>query len=262
MSSSNPPPVFEKHPLEGPILHAMSCGKAVYLVVLLDHPGAADAKLIDIAINWQPAMLKSDFLLAESPFPGGQWFESEGKSEAEILEGLDRAAAELNPFIDEMLARRRLDDSHLALVGFSQGADLALHVALRRKKAPGAVVAFSGLHYLPQSIADAASKPDMLLVHGDADPVAPLDVMTRAKEALKAQDVPVKSMTRKGTGHMIDDDAVMGCDTFLPKTMIKPKKPKIDPADYDHPDAHAHDAHDHDHEHDDHDHDHDHDHAH
>jgi len=255
--SSAPQPVFEKHPLEGPILHAMSCGKAVYLVVLLDHQGAADAKLIDIAINWQPAMLKADFLLAVPPAPNGQWFESEGKSEAEILEGLDKAAAELNPFIDEMLARRRLDDSHLALVGFSQGADLALHVALRRKKTPGAVVAFSGLHYLPQSISEITSKPDMLLVHGDADPVAPLEVMTRAKEFLKTQDVPVKSMTRKGTGHMIDDDAVMGCDTFLPKTMIKPKKPKIDPADYDHPDdVHAHD--DHDHEHDDHDHDHDH----
>jgi len=253
--SSTPQPVFEKHPLEGPILHAMSCGKAVYLVVLLDHQGAADAKLIDIAINWQPAMLKADFLLAEPPFPNKQWFESEGKSEPEILEGLDKAAAELNPFLDEMLARRRLTDRHLALVGFSQGADLALHVALRRKQPVGAVVAFSGLHYLPQSISEITSKPQMLLVHGDADPVAPLEVMTRAKEFLKAQDVPVKSMTRKGTGHRIDDDAIMGCDTFLPKTMIKPK---VNPADYDHPDDHAHDDHDHDHEHDDHDHDHEH----
>jgi phospholipase/carboxylesterase len=243
---------------EGPCLAAMSCGKPVYLVVLLDEPGAADAKLIDIAINWQPTMLKADFLLAEAPLPGktpgsGKWFETEGKSPADIQAGIEAAAASLNAFLDEMLAKRRLDDSHLALVGFSQGADLALHVGLRRAKTMGSIVAFSGTYCAAETLgADIKAKPQILLVHGDADPFAPLDAMTKTKDALKALDVPVKSMSRKGTAHMIDDDGVMGCEAFLAKTLIKPKI-KAEAHDHDH-DDHSHDDHTHD--------DHDHDHAH
>jgi phospholipase/carboxylesterase len=252
---------------EGPTLAAMSCGKPVYLVVLLDEPGAADAKLIDIAINWQPTMLKADFLLAEAPLPGkdgksAKWFETEGKSQDEILAGIREAAAALNTFLDEMLAKRRLGEDHLALVGFAQGAELALHVGLRRPKAMGSIVAFSGALHAPELLAsEITSKPQILLVHGDADPVTPFEEMTKAKEALKAYDVPVKSMSRKGTGRMIDDDGVMGCEAFLAKTLIKPK---VKREDYDHPDDHGHDDHSHD-EHDDHDHEHDHedhDHAH
>jgi phospholipase/carboxylesterase len=251
---------------EGPCLAAMSCGKPVYLVVLLDEPGAADAKLIDVAINWQPTMLKADFLLAEAPLPGktpgsAQWFETEGKSPSEIQAGLEDAAKALNMFLDEMLAKRRLDDSHLALVGFAQGADLALHVSLRRPKTMGSVVVFSAAYNLGEvKGAEITAKPQILLVHGDADPVAPIEAMTKTKEVLKALDVPVKSMTCKGTGRMIDDDGVMGCEAFLAKTLIKPKV-KAENHDHDH-DDHGHDDHGHDdHGHDDHAHD-DHDHAH
>jgi phospholipase/carboxylesterase len=253
---------------EGPCLAAMSCGKPVYLVVLLDEPGVADAKLIDVAINWQPTMLKADFLLAEAPLPGKQpgsakWFETEGKSQQEIQAGLEEAASSLNTFLDAMLTKRHLQDGHLALVGFAQGADLALHVALRRRKAMGSVVAFSAAYNVGDvNGAEITAKPQILLVHGDADPVAPLDAMTKTKEALKALDVPVKSMSRKGTGRMIDDDGVMGCEAFLAKTLIKPKV-KAEDHDHDHEhDDHGHDDHAHDdHAHDDHAHD-DHDHAH
>jgi phospholipase/carboxylesterase len=137
------------------------------------------------------------------------------------------------------------------LVGFSQGADLALHVALRRRKAMGSVVAFSATYSGAETTgAEITAKPQILLVHGDADPFAPLEAMTKTKEALKALDVPVKSMSRKGTGHMIDDDSVMGCEAFLAKTLIKPKV-KVEDHDHDH-DDHSHDDHtheDHDHAH-------------
>ncbi|WP_036257305.1 alpha/beta hydrolase [Methylocapsa aurea] len=236
---------------EGACLAAMSCGKPVYLVVLLDEPGAADAKLVDIAINWQPTMLKADFLLAEAPLPGKQpnsrkWFETESKSTDEIQAGIKEAAAALNTFLDEMLAKRRLDDSHLALVGFSQGADMALHVGLRRPNTIGGIVAFSGTYSGGEAeSAEIVAKPQILLIHGDADPVAPLDAMTKTKEALKALDAPVKSMTRKGVEHLIDDDGVMACETFLAKALIKPKVKK---ENHDH-DHHEHDDHDHDHGH-------------
>ncbi|HYP58140.1 MAG TPA: phospholipase, partial [Beijerinckia sp.] len=72
------------------------------------------------------------------------------------------------------------------------------------------------------------------LVHGNADEVVPYERMTEAKTALKALDVPVKSMTRKGLGHTIDDDGVMAAGNFLVDVMV-PKK--------------VHDDHDDDHDH-------------
>ena len=51
----------------------------------------------------------------------------------------------IDAFLDEELARLGLDESRLALVGFSQGAMMAMHVGLRRPRAPAAIVGYSGL---------------------------------------------------------------------------------------------------------------------
>jgi phospholipase/carboxylesterase len=58
----------------------------------------------------------------------------------------------LDAFLDRALAERRLPESHLALVGFSQGAMLGLHVGLRRPRQMGAIVAFSGAVYDAESL--------------------------------------------------------------------------------------------------------------
>ena len=47
------------------------------------------------------------------------------------------------------LMRHKLPPSALALVGFSQGTMMALHVGLRRAAAPAAIVGYSGLLVVP-----------------------------------------------------------------------------------------------------------------
>ena len=89
-----------------------------------------------------------------------------------LWRGVSNAAAALNAFLDDQLAALGLDDSALALVGFSQGTMLALHVALRRPRAVAALVGFSGLLIEPGRLAsEIVSRPPVLLVHGDADDV-------------------------------------------------------------------------------------------
>jgi phospholipase/carboxylesterase len=137
---------------------------------------------------------------------------------------------------------------------------LALHVGLRRPKQMGAIVAFSGAVYDTGSLADEIrSRPPVLMIHGEADPIVPFATMTASKELLKANGVPAKSMRRPGMGHEMDDDGIIAAGDFLTATVIS--KPAADDHDHDHDHHdhdHDHDHHDHDHDH----HDHDHDHAH
>ncbi len=208
--------------LEGPSLAALSCGKAVWLVVLLHGVGADGNDLIDLALNWQPIVPKAEFVALHAPFPfdqapvGRQWFSIADRSPDKILGGIRTAAAILDPCLDELLAKRRLDDSHLALVGFSQGAMMALHVGLRRRKKIAGVVAFSGALVAPETLgAELASRPPVLLVHGEGDDVVPFAAMAEAKETLKAAEVPVRALRRPGLGHAIDDDGVIAAGDFL-----------------------------------------------
>ncbi|MDI4657326.1 alpha/beta hydrolase [Xanthobacter autotrophicus] len=217
----------------GPKIAALSCGKPAWLVVLLHEEGADGQKVIDLALNWAPEMPKADFLAAEAPFPApsaGPW---------------------LDTFLDRMLAERRLPDSHLALVGFSQGAMLALHVGLRRTASPALIIGFCGALPEAEDLAgEIRARPPVLLIHGEEDAVVPFEQMVATRERLKALGVPAKSMRRPGLGHAIDDDGILAAGGVLAATLVKTPAAK---ADHDH-DDHDHDDHDHDHDHDDHDH--------
>jgi len=220
-------PGLSRPDLEGRSYAPLSCGKTVYLVVLLHGIGVDGNDLIDIAVNWQPNLLKAEFLAMHAPFPfdqapvGRQWFSIADRSPEKILEGMRTATGIVNQFLDESLAKRRLDDRHLALVGFSQGAMVALHTGLRRPKT-GAIVSF------PRAF---VARPPVLLVHGDQDEIVPYERMGEAKVALKALDVPVKSMTRKGLGHTIDETGIAAAGNFLHDALV-PKKATDDHDDH------------------------------
>ncbi|MGD9659306.1 MAG: alpha/beta hydrolase [Methylocystis sp.] len=223
--------------VEGPKIAALSCGKPAYLVVLLHGPGSSGAAIIDQALNWAPTMPKADFVAAEAPFPcasgGRQWFENADATPAAINDGIRATAPLLDAFLDDMLAQRRLPDSHLALVGFSHGAMLALHVGLRRPKPMAAIVAFSGALYDERALVeDIASKPPVLMIHGEADPIVPFSAMTATKERLKALGAPVKSLRRPGLGHAMDDDGVLVAGDFLSAFVVH--KPAASAQDHDH----------------------------
>lgn len=232
----------------GPKIAALSCGKPVYLVVLLHAEGGDGQAVIDLALNWAPTMPKADFLAAEAPFAGAgtggrRWFETAEMTPAAIDAGLRTAAPWLDAFLDEMLAQRRLDDGHLALVGFSQGAMLALHVGLRRARPPASIVAFSGALHDGESLArEIRALPPVLMIHGEADPVVPFADMTATRERLKVLGVPAKSMRRPGLGHETDDDGILAAGDFLTATVAR--KPAAgepdDDHDHDHDDPHEH----------------------
>src|SRR3954454_2612096 len=143
--------------LTGPSLPAKS-GAAKQLVVFLHGYGADGADLIELGQHWRSLLPDAAFVsphaherCAGAPM-GRQWFAlsaargvDDARSADDRLKGAEAARPVIDAFIDEELARLGIDESRLALCGFSQGAMMALHVGLRRKRAPAAIVGFSGM---------------------------------------------------------------------------------------------------------------------
>ena len=181
------------------------------LVVFLHGWGADGNDLIGLASGWSARLPDARFVAPHAPDPceanpfGRQWFSLADTDAAAMTAGAARAAPAINQFLDQELARARLSDDDLALVGFSQGTMMALYVALRRPRACAAVVGYSGALVGADLLARAMrSCPPVLLVHGDADPIVPVSLLPAAADALNRLAVPVRTHVVPGLGHGID----------------------------------------------------------
>lgn len=201
--------------LSGPSFPPASGGKPKQLVILLHGYGADGQDLIGLAPQWSSFLPDAEFVSPDAPFPcemsphGRQWFGITDRRPETMLAGVRMAAPIVDDFISEQLAQRGLDDSQLALVGFSQGTMMSLFVALRRERPCAAVVGYSGRLIGAELLADELrSRPPMLLVHGDADPMVPVQCLPEAVEALQAAGVQVGAHVSPGVGHGIDPEGL------------------------------------------------------
>ncbi len=192
------------------------------LVVLLHGYGADGRDLLGLAPSWARLLPHAEFVAPDAPFPcemapsGHQWFSFEDRSAEMLLAGAQAAAAMLDGFLDDLLHDRGLGDDRLALVGFSQGTMMALHVAPRRRRCAAAVLGFSGALLAPDLLPrDILSRPPMLLIHGDADQVVPFASLAVAQAGLQAVGVPVTARALPGLGHGIDERGLAEGGRFL-----------------------------------------------
>lgn len=203
---------------------AAAAGKARSLVVFLHGYGANGADLLDIGDVLAPHLPDTAFVapdaaerIAGAP-SGYQWFSIprfDGSSEVTAAAGLQRAAEDVNDFLDQRLKYEGLGPEALALVGFSQGAMMALEVAPRRAVAPAAVVAISGRLIQPERLGEATAKPPVLIMHGDQDQVVAFDEMALAANALSEAGFDAYGHVMQGMGHGISQDGLASMLGFL-----------------------------------------------
>lgn len=201
-------------------------GETRSAVVFLHGYGANDADLMGLADPLAEHLPDTLFVAPDAPeiipgMPTGlQWFPIpwiDGSSEEEAERGMIAAAADLNAFLDALMVDEDLLPEQVVLFGFSQGSMMALHVAPRREDEVAGVVAFSGRILSPDMLKDATqSRPPILLVHGDADDVVPVQSMPEAAEALEeAGWKDVFAHVMKGTGHGIAPDGLNVALAFM-----------------------------------------------
>ena len=149
--------------LSGPSAAPAAGGPPRQLVVLLHGVGADGADLITLSQAMGPLLPNARFVAPNGPEPcdmapvGYQWFSLSDRDPAKMLAGVLRSAPLIDAFIDEELARDGLGDHQLALLGFSQGTMMSLHVAPRRPQAMAAVLGFSGALLAPEKLAAEVS---------------------------------------------------------------------------------------------------------
>lgn len=199
------------------------------LVVVLHGVGASGADLAPLGRFWAKLLPSAAFASpdAPEPFDGGgrirQWFSLTGITAANRPE---RVAA-ARPAFDRLLAgildehgfADRLD--RVALVGFSQGAIVALDAAMRGRWPVAAVVALSGRLASPEPLSPP-DRTDVLIMHGALDPVVPVAEGDHAAAALAARGVALHYHVLPNVGHEIAPEAVRLAGGFLAERLGAP----------------------------------------
>jgi phospholipase/carboxylesterase len=212
--------------LTGPSRAPKSGAAAKQLVILLHGIGADGNDLIGLAPFYQEMLPDALFVAPNAPFPfdmapfGYQWFSIQDMHARTRLNGVRQAAPALDAFIDHELARLHLSEDRLALIGFSQGAMMALHVGLRRDKAVAGIISHSGMLVGENLLAgELRSRPPVLLTHGAIDEVLPVQALPVAEGNLRSAGVPVEVHVMPGLGHGIDEATIRLDLDFLSKTL-------------------------------------------
>jgi len=203
-------------------------GSTRSIVVFVHGYGANGADLLGLADPLGEHMPDTLFIspdapeaCAGAPMPMAyQWFPIpwiDGSSEEEANAGLIRAAEDLNAFLDGVMVDEDLLPEQVAVLGFSQGTMMALHVLPRREDPVAAIAAFSGRLLQPEGLADeVVCRPPVLLIHGDMDDVVPPQSLPAAAEALQdAGWSEIYAHVMKGTGHGIAPDGLSVALAFL-----------------------------------------------
>lgn len=216
----------EQAGLSGPNFPPASGGPAKQLVILLHGLGADGSDLIGLAPLLSRVLPNAEFLAPNGPeacdtAPSGfQWFSLQDRTPTRIETGVRAAAELLEDYIDTQLEEREIDDNKLALIGFSQGCMMALHVGLRRHVAPAAILGYSGMLAAPDKLgAEITCRPPVLLVHGEADPIMPHQMLVSAQTGLEGVGVEVQTLSRPDLGHGIDEEGIRHGAALLQRTL-------------------------------------------
>jgi phospholipase/carboxylesterase len=201
--------------LDGPRMPPARGGKPDALVILLHGYGSNGADLISLAPYWAKLLPGAAFVSpnAIEPVPqapgGYQWFPISNLDPRLMEHGARQAAQSVDRFIDRELEKYGLPPSRLALVGFSQGTMMSLHVGLRRETPVAGVLGYSGVLVGGKTIKDEMrAKPPVLLVHGDRDPMIPITAMFDSAEALAAAGHGAQWHVSYGIPHSIGQDGL------------------------------------------------------
>jgi phospholipase/carboxylesterase len=212
--------------LDGPVALPASGGAPRSLVILLHGYGSNGQDLIGLSPYWRPALPNTLFVAPDAPQPcpgapgGRQWWALTNLTQQARADGVRQSAGVLNAFIDRQLDRHGLTDEQLALVGFSQGTMMALHVGPRRARALAGIVGYSGMLADPDALAvEVLTKPPVLLIHGDADPVLPVAALHQAEASLSALGFAVSARVSPGLQHSIDEAGLRLGQQFLSQVL-------------------------------------------
>ena len=197
-------------------------------VILLHGWGAPGDDLVGLAqVLDRPG---ARFIVPAAPLievgGGRAWWHLDAKDRPEPATGDEPPQRQVHPDLKAArvavqtvlkAVRQRYAPDRLCIAGFSQGAMLALDVALDASPSVDRVAVLSGL-LLADSVAGLraarATRPQVLVSHGHSDPRVPFRAGERATDLLRRHGFNVSFHPFDG-GHEIPPEVVSGLSDFL-----------------------------------------------
>ena len=164
------------------------------LLVFLHGAGSSADAFAPIAIAWQLKFPGATVAILDAPRPsctgpGSDWYDARGLSSnhrGRIAESADEVARR----IEALQEACELNASSTVLIGFSQGATVALELARRSPERIANVVSYAGRLASPVREGEAIM-PTIHLIHGELDSLVPAAHSRRAHRHLSAAGADV-----------------------------------------------------------------------
>jgi phospholipase/carboxylesterase len=212
--------------LQGPMAAPASGRAPRSMVILLHGYGSNGADLMGLVPYWRASLPDTVFMAPNAPeqcpgAPGGyQWWSLTDLGRESRAAGVRQAAPLVNAFIDMHRTAFDLPNSQVALVGFSQGTMMALHVGPRRTEGLAGIVGYSGMLADAEALqTEVKTKPPLLLIHGDADQMVPFASMGQAEVEFHRLGFQVNTHIARGLGHSIDEAGLRLGGDFLARVL-------------------------------------------
>jgi phospholipase/carboxylesterase len=138
------------------------------------------------------------YALANAPRPyhdGFSWFDLAGDFSVDPAQ-IRASRAALAELIEHLLKTLAIPSERLFLIGFSQGALIAMDTVLRSQRRFAGVVAISGFLRLieeyPDAFGSALASQRILITHGRRDPLIPIQAVRAQKDQLLGLGVALR----------------------------------------------------------------------
>lgn len=135
--------------------------------------------------------------------------------QSDIQTELQASRQRLLDFLKDLESTTGVSLSRTILAGFSQGGAMTLDVGVRLPLA--ALVVMSGYLHAPLEPASDLLPPTWM-VHGQLDPVVPVDAARQARDRLQSQGTAVDYREIPDMGHEISAPALNEMQSFLRET--------------------------------------------
>ncbi len=182
------------------------------LFVLLHGLGASAAALLPLAGKLRTVFPDAAYVIPDAPSQctdggaGRQWFSINGMTDENRSARVAAALPALSALLQQAQERCHVSPAATALVGFSQGAIMALETSALHDGMVGRVLGFSGrFARLPEQ---APAATTLHLMHGEADKVIPVSHAHAAYKRLQELQGDATLDIASAVGHELHDELI------------------------------------------------------
>jgi phospholipase/carboxylesterase len=178
-------------------------------VIFLHGFGADGSDLLSVAQSWKSFLPNTGFYAPNAPIPmefGFAWYDLSSHDLARLIQGVESVSGLLREYLNAFQPQLPA-----VMVGFSQGASLAIQTIVHPMPTVQAAIGYGGYFASPKPVTHSF-KP-LLLIHGLKDEVIPMSSFHRSFETLIRLGVPLEVSVRPLLGHSMDSEGLqMGLD--------------------------------------------------